>query len=333
MPSDSSAFAAMAPPRVDDAVRPRTGDTQSMSAVRDEELAVIFREMRRASERSLESLAEQLRTPPSTLVALESGEIDALPEWGEASRVVGEYTALLHLDGRPVLRRLEKQFTTRQPGPSAQATAATPARPAPAPAGASAAKPAAAPPSPLPPKAVKGPPLPPGARIKTAMPAPAATQKPEAAKAQDLKPEPEAPGTKAREPAADSVSKPPVVSDKPAAKPQPEQPADITASLTDPPQEQGTTGKARRSRKGMIVTWVLLLAVFGAMALGVRHAIQHPAAVWSTVDLLPEPVPQAVRSVWELVRPLEDAPQPAPAANPQSQKSDRLPGTGAPQGN
>lgn len=291
---------------------------RSMPAARDEELAVIFREMRRASERSLEILAERLKTTPAMLVALESGEIAALPEWDETSRVVNEYTGLLRLDGRPVLRRLEKRFTTREPsGAKPVAAAPSPAQartiPATAATDASHAAPAAATRAapPLPPKAVKGPPMPPGARVKTAMPPPAASRS--------------SPQSQARIPMP--------VAEGPAVTPPSGRTADASRQLPREAPNQRKPVKVERSRKGKLVTWALLLAVFGVMGLGVRHAIQHPAAVWATVDSLPEPAPQVVRSVWEFVRPLKSTSRPAPAAEPQSQKADRLPDVGSSQGN
>lgn len=309
MPSDSSSSAVMAPAGSDHAPRPQNGDTQFMPAAKDEELAVIFREMRRASEHPLEDLAARLKTSPATIVALESGEIAALPEWGETSRVVSEYTAMLHLDARPVLRRLERRYAGRNGAEEASMTGAVapPVSTAAAPPKAIDRPPAHQPaPKAAPPKAVAGPPLPPGALAGQALrPAPAV-----------------------HAPAARAVTQPAQpVAGGPSVEPASKRPAQPVRDPSPP-----EAAKPRRSRAGAIITLLLLLAVFGAMALGVRHAIQHPEAVWSTVDSLPEPAPQMVRSVWELLRPLEDEPQAAPA-DPRSQKSDRLPGAGAPQGN
>lgn len=73
----------------------------------DEDLAVIFCEMRRAVQLTREQLAERLLTDVDTVAALEQGVVQRLPDPGETSRVVATYTNLLGLDARPILRRIE----------------------------------------------------------------------------------------------------------------------------------------------------------------------------------------------------------------------------------
>ena len=81
------------------------------------------------------------------------------------------------------------------------------------------------------------------------------------------------------------------------------------------------------------MTWLIVLILFAAMGYGVHYAAQNPRDVWSVVKALPEPVPQAVRSIWELMRPLEKK-RPAPAgSDPKSQKTDKLPSEKTPQAN
>ncbi len=75
--------------------------------IRDNDIAVIFRDMRRASQLSWEQLAVRLATPVRTIEALEEGALLSLPEWPETSRVILAYTAMLGLDGQPILRRIQ----------------------------------------------------------------------------------------------------------------------------------------------------------------------------------------------------------------------------------
>lgn len=78
--------------------------------LRDDEIAVIFTDMRRACQLSREQLAVRLETPVRTVEALESGMLLALPEWPETSRVVVAYTGLLGLEPGPILRRIQSQL-------------------------------------------------------------------------------------------------------------------------------------------------------------------------------------------------------------------------------
>lgn len=295
-------------PAGDKAVRARTGEIQDMAAAKDDELAVIFREMRRASERSLDELAVGLRTAPGILVALEAGNINALPDWKETCRIVSEYATLLHLDSRPVLRRLEAGFASRTTVPVPPV-----------------------PPAHMPPKADPEPPVP-GRPI---LPNPAAASRPQSATGLPRPPgamNSYTPVTKQLRPAP-----PPPAPQAAAATAAPATAEVVAPKAAEAPAAApaGMDGAVRKkkSRTSSLVTWFLLLAVFAAMALGVRHAIQHPETVWTTVDSLPEPAPQTVRSLWELLRPLDDASPGSVPGDPQSQKSDRLPEAATPQGN
>jgi hypothetical protein len=252
--------------------------------------------MRRASEKSLDDLSARLKTPAQTIEALEAGAISALPDWTETSRVVTEYAGLLGLDSRPVLRRLKarREEAAAQPQPRTPPEA-KPAEPRPL-AGAVTGMPPA--PSAQPPQ-TSGPPLPPGANPPLAEPGPAPAEKPEGPPDADM------------------------TAGKPAPAPEP-----IPVEPEAPPRSAPKRDLPRRRwfSVGALTTWLLLLVLFGAMGLGVRYAVQHPQLVWSTVDRLPDPAPRILRSVWELLRPLESQSQDQSAgADPRSQKSDKLP--------
>lgn len=72
----------------------------------DQDVADIFSSMRKALGLSPSALAEKLGTQPSVIIALEKGALKQLPEWEETSRIVTTYSAMLHLDCRPILRRI-----------------------------------------------------------------------------------------------------------------------------------------------------------------------------------------------------------------------------------
>lgn len=114
-------------PGAPDAPPPDDGDDDSrlhiraiteMPAGHDAELATIFREMRRASGISQAQMAGRLATPLETIEALENGALLALPEWPELTRIITAYAALLGLDSRPIMRRLEGQLGANQPASS-----------------------------------------------------------------------------------------------------------------------------------------------------------------------------------------------------------------------
>ena len=80
-----------------------------MPAEHDEDLAVIFKEMRRALGLSMEQIAGRLATSAEIIAGLESGALPALPESSELHRIVTAYAALLGLDARPILRRIARR--------------------------------------------------------------------------------------------------------------------------------------------------------------------------------------------------------------------------------
>ncbi|MEM8744461.1 MAG: helix-turn-helix domain-containing protein [Pseudomonadota bacterium] len=92
-----------------------------MPSDHDTELGTIFREMRRAMGVSRERIAGRLATPVETIDMLESGDLLALPEWSEVTRVVTAYTAQLGLDSRPILRRMQVQISALKPNGAANA--------------------------------------------------------------------------------------------------------------------------------------------------------------------------------------------------------------------
>lgn len=90
----------------------------------DQDIAAIFRDMRRACQLSREQLAVRLSTPVRTIEALEEGAVLSLPEWPETSRVILAYTAMLGLDGQPILRRIQAGLRPPASEPAAPETAA-----------------------------------------------------------------------------------------------------------------------------------------------------------------------------------------------------------------
>ena len=265
---------------------------KEMPSHQDDEIAVIFREMRHASELSLEQLSAKLNAPVATLQALETGAIAALPDWIETSRIVSSYAGLMGLDSRPVLRRIKAQMQAGgdkivPPGEPA----AAPRTPASAPAAAGAGQPAPASGVPRASQRVAppaGPPMPPGAKPGPQAPAPPAAAAPHAAAAPEQSP-----------PSAPAAS---------------------------PLRGKAKPVKRARSIWGTLATWLIVLTLFVAMGAGVRYAAQNPSRVWSVVNALPDPAPQVIRSAWELVRPLENNAPASPGKDPKGQKSDKVSG-------
>ncbi len=81
----------------------------------DQEIAELFHEMREATGLPLEQIAGKLKTPVTTLVSLEQGNIVALPPWQETSKVIFDYTKMLGLDPEPILRRIMLQLPQDDP--------------------------------------------------------------------------------------------------------------------------------------------------------------------------------------------------------------------------
>lgn len=117
-----------APPPDDDPTgrRVQIRGIREMPTGYDSEIGNIFCEMRRASQLTKEQLAERFATDLSTIDALETGALLALPDWAETSRVVEAYTEALGLDGRPILRRMALQLS---PDATAQRSSAPPSPP------------------------------------------------------------------------------------------------------------------------------------------------------------------------------------------------------------
>lgn len=165
MAFQSSAPAAPPSDGGEDTSRLHIRGIKEMPAGHDAELATIFREMRRAADVPREKMAGRLATSVEVIDALESGAINALPQWGELTRIVTAYSALLGLDARPILRRLEGQI-----GPEAHMAATQPAKTdAPIAAPPPAAKPAG---PPMPPSAAPKPDAAPPAGASPGAPAP-----------------------------------------------------------------------------------------------------------------------------------------------------------------
>jgi len=255
---------------------------------RDEELAVIFKEMRRALDMSMEQISSRLATSADTIAGLESGALRALPETSEHKRIVTAYANLLGLDARPIQRRIEAQIDLTQPPVM---PAAPPAPPAP-PQGANKAPPRAAP---MPPsvRPTTAPPQPPGQSAPPQQPPP---QQPRQAPRAAPRPQP-APATASAQPRHGA-----------------------TPRETEKKPESGRHARKLRS----VLNWIILLGFVAALGAGVRYAAMNPRAVWSAFDTLPEPVPRLIRSAWELLRPLEaTGPQPQ-VSDPDNRKSDKL---------
>lgn len=74
------------------------------------EVAQFFRDLRGALRLNPAQAAQALSTRVDILVALETGQIGALPPWPETCRIVRTYAGFAGLDPRPVLHSLEQLF-------------------------------------------------------------------------------------------------------------------------------------------------------------------------------------------------------------------------------
>ncbi|MDA7947887.1 MAG: helix-turn-helix domain-containing protein [Hyphomicrobiaceae bacterium] len=257
-----------------------------MPSAQDTELATIFREMRRAMGVSRERIAGRLATSVETIDVLESGDLLALPEWSEVSRVVTAYAAQLGLDSRPILRRMKGQFDALKAG---EANKACPRDDA-----------GATPDSPLPSLSAKQPDAVPDPGLADAEPQ-AQTQTPAQAQTQ-------APNGAAVDAEFTPGSTPasPVTTDT--------ENAERAVS-----RKSRIPGLARAA-----LNWLLLFGLVGALGFGLWFASQNPQAVWRAVDSLPEPLPRAMRGAWELVRPLDERKTQPQVFDPDNRKSDKL---------
>jgi len=77
---------------------------------RDEQLGLIFVNMRRAMNVSRDTIARRLATRGSTIDDFEAGAVTALPHWKETERIVRGYCDLLRLDPQPILWRIRSHL-------------------------------------------------------------------------------------------------------------------------------------------------------------------------------------------------------------------------------
>ncbi len=307
MVAQSSVSSASPSDGEDDTSRLHIRGIKEMPAGQDEELATIFREMRRAANVPREKMARRLETSIETLDALESGAIFALPPWPELSRIVTAYAAMLGLDSRPLLRRLEAQLfpdeglaVVSPPIEAASTPAPAPASaaPIPAPEVTQTAKPS-------------GPPMPPSAASPIVTPAPAP---PDAA--------PSPPDAAMPPPEAKAPAQPSGTAQAAGEKVQPqyrmEDAAYISPEVEAPPKRK--SGSLKRA-----LTWLVLIGFIAALGSGVWYAAQRPQMVWSALDTLPDPIPGSVRGVWKFMRPLEGIAVNPQLTDPDNRKSDKLP--------
>lgn len=285
---------------------------KEVSGQRDNELAVIFREMRRASGVTEEQIAGRLATSVATIEALESGALSELPEWGELKRIVTTYAAQLGLDSRPILRRLQVQLgvaddevaTAAPSQPKAKAAPPSPPRPAAS----------AAPPRPPRPTTPTGLPMPPSVRAKAqAAPsaAPPGVQEPVAPPAAPVPPR-----------GPERSTRPAAITPPPPLQQPPQQDAAFFEEPPSPaPREQS---RGRKLVKGAL-NWLLLILFVAALGSGVWYASQNPRKVWNALDRLPDPIPGLMRGAWEMVRPLDNSRSGSQATEPDKRRSDKLP--------
>lgn len=296
-----------------DASRLGVRSIKEVSSPRDEELAVIFREMRRASGVTQEQIAGRLATSVETVVALESGALGELPEWTEIKRIVTAYAAQLGLDSRPILRRMQGQLgvadgETASPKPQQQAAASKTAPPQPAGTDSQPSKQPAAP---------TGPPMPPSARAAAfAKPGAAPATPPSSPSPSTVPPN----GSGAAQPAAPKQD----ARSGPAPKHRKDVPPQQEAAPIQQPAEPARPKRARRIAAA-VLNWSLLIVFVTALGTGVWYAAQNPRKVWGAVDNLPDPLPRLMRAAWQMVRPLDKGSSGAPVTDPDKRRSDRLP--------
>jgi hypothetical protein len=99
------------------------------SAWRDEQLGLIFRNMRLTMKVSRETIARRLATNPSSIDSFEAGAVSALPHGKETDRIVRGYCELLRVDPEPILWRIRSHMQALASQPRADVP--TPPRPAP----------------------------------------------------------------------------------------------------------------------------------------------------------------------------------------------------------
>lgn len=284
--------------------RLRIHGIQAMPSAVDEELAVIFREMRRASHLDRNQLSDQLRTPVAVIEALETGAIGALPSWPETIRVVNAYTRMLGLDPRPILRRIRSQMDAaaatgprpKEIDPASARQAARPEADQSAPAGAEAVS--------APPVAVSSRPAPERPAKPVSEPAPAMPSPAETAA------EPEAATAAAASPGADAVME------------------DMDGGMIPAGEEAPRRGRRLIRR---LAKWIFVLALCAGLGYAISHAVRNPQAVVDAVSGLPEPIPSVARLVRDIIMTAPGREAPGTGEDPPRKgKSDRLPQDQAP---
>lgn len=75
-----------------------------------DEVAALFRDLRRVLGKSAVEVAAELGAPTQAIVALEHGHLALLPPWPETARIVRDYTAMAGIDPRPALIVLQAAF-------------------------------------------------------------------------------------------------------------------------------------------------------------------------------------------------------------------------------
>lgn len=76
------------------------------AAMRDDQIGLIFRNMRLAMKVPRETIARRLATTSAMIDNFETGSIAALPHWKETSRIIRSYCELLRMDPEPILWRM-----------------------------------------------------------------------------------------------------------------------------------------------------------------------------------------------------------------------------------
>jgi len=81
-----------------------------LPAGRDEQIALIFRNMRLAMKVPRETIARRLATSAECVDNFEAGAVSALPHAKETDRIVRGYCELLRLDPEPILWRIRSHL-------------------------------------------------------------------------------------------------------------------------------------------------------------------------------------------------------------------------------
>lgn len=85
-----------------------------------QEVGRFFRDLRQAFRLSHAQVASRVATRIDIVMALEAGNVHALPPWDETCRIVRAYTQFAGLDPRPVLKSLEVLLAAAATAPASQ---------------------------------------------------------------------------------------------------------------------------------------------------------------------------------------------------------------------